>query len=208
LSDQHTLGARFTIERPGFRLGDEFRMQGQRFAITGPSGSGKTTLLRLIAGLEPLADARVRFRSETWHDSLTETFVAPWQRGVGYVAQDALLMPTLTVEQNLRLSPRAINDEPLVEALGVRRLLSRSVRLLSGGERQRVALARALLSRPRLLLLDEPFSALDRSARGEIAAELAAFCARTETPLVIVSHDDRDVSRLADETWEIGRWQS
>ncbi len=142
------------IPRPaGFILDASFLCEAQTVGIVGPSGSGKSTLLDAIAGIEP--GARVVLDGEDVSERPLH------RRDVGYVTQDALLFPHLSVRSNLLFSPRAgaLGDVPA--ALGIERLLERMPRHLSGGERRRVALARAVLSRPRLLLLDEPFAGLD-----------------------------------------------
>ena len=182
----------------------DLHARGPAVAVTGPSGSGKTTLLRILAGLEPRALGSVRVLGESWQDSSTGTFLPPWQRGVGWVPQDDLLFPHLTVRQNLAFGGGEAGEVvEMARALGVLDLLDRRPRRLSGGERQRVALGRALLSRPRLLLLDEPFSALDRARRASVQATLLDWTARHEVPLLLVSHDHRDVASLATERWEL-----
>lgn len=179
-------------------------------AVVGPSGSGKSTLLRVLAGVEQRASGRVKVYGEFWQDSTSGIFRPPWARGVGWVPQDALLFPHLTVFENLAYSgaPRARVHE-MARLLSVDVLLDRRPRRLSGGEQQRVALGRALLSEPRLLLLDEPFSALDRPLRAQVADRVRTFCAERQVPVLLVSHDERDADALADEQWlvEGGRLQ-
>jgi molybdate transport system ATP-binding protein len=118
------------------------------------------------------------------------------------VPQDALLFPHLSLRENLAYAGAGQSEvESMAESLFLSDLLDRRPRFLSGGERQRVALGRALLSAPRMLLLDEPFSALDRPLRGEIAAMVRAFARDNATPIVLVSHDEHDAALLADERW-------
>ncbi len=170
--------------------------------VCGPSGAGKSTLLRVLAGVEPGVTGTVRALGETW---LGPALVVPaWRRGVGWVPQDALLFPHLNVRQNLDYSRRSGAEECLgiARLLGVSALLDRAPRNLSGGERQRVALGRALLARPRLLLLDEPFSALDRNLRARLAADVAAYCKDRALPVVLASHDDPDLTAFNAERWE------
>jgi molybdate transport system ATP-binding protein len=171
-------------------------------AIVGPSGSGKTSCLRVLAGLERRCRGRVAVGGEVWQDSDRRVFVPPWRRGVGWVPQEAHLFPHRTVRENLRWV-RCADDEcaRVAALLGIEHLLDRRPRHLSGGERQRVALGRALLARPRLLLLDEPFAALDRPLRIRTAQAVATFCADRGLPLVLVSHDEGDVTALAEEVW-------
>ncbi len=173
-------------------------------AVFGPSGAGKTTLLRILAGLETRARGCVRFAEETWLDTAAGVMKAPWERRVGWVPQDALLFPHLSVADNLGYSGAASDAVlEMAEALGVVPLVDRSPRNLSGGERQRVALGRALLSSPRLLLLDEPFSALDRPLRTEVANVVSARASEMGVPLVLVTHDEQDAALLADERWHM-----
>ena len=179
-------------------------------AVVGPSGSGKSTLLRVLAGVERGASGRVHVSGEVWQDSASGVFRPPWTRGVGWVPQDALLFPHLSVSENLAYSGASKHRvEEMARLLSVDALLDRRPRRLSGGEQQRVALGRALLSEPRLLLLDEPFSALDRPLRAQVADRVRAFCSERKVPLLLVSHDERDAEALADEQWlvEGGRLQ-
>lgn len=168
--------------------------------IVGPSGGGKTTLLRVLAGVERRASGTVRVHGEAWQAG--GLFVPPWQRRVGWVPQDALLFPHLDVRANLAYGGGGSVDE-VAAFLGLGPLLDRMPRNLSGGERQRVALGRALLSGPRVLLLDEPFAALDPSLRARIGAETAALCRERALPVVLVTHDERDLAAFNAERWEI-----
>jgi len=181
----------------------DFQARQPAVAIVGPSGSGKSTLLRILAGLEPRATGSVRFREETWQDN-GGVQVPPWDRRVGWVPQDNLLFSHLTVRENLAFSgPAAADVGAIAEDLGVTELLDRRSRKLSGGERQRVAMGRALLARPRLLLLDEAFSALDRSRRGEVQGRLQEWTRAHDVRLILVSHDEKDVEALCPERWEL-----
>ena len=171
-------------------------------ALFGPSGCGKTTVLRCIAGLHRVAEGRCVVGGEVWQDGAS--FRPPHRRAVGYVFQEASLFPHLPVRRNLLFgAPRggpagAFGFDGVVALLGLERLLPRSPLTLSGGERQRVAIGRALLSEPRLLLMDEPLSALDREAREEILPFLERLRASVPLPVVYVSHDMAEVERLAD----------
>ena len=180
----------------------DWRPESDRVAILGPSGSGKSTLLRALAGLEPRAEGRVSFGDEVWLDSDSGVNMPAWERRVGWVPQDALLFPHLSLKENLAYAGAGRAEvESMAESLFLSDLLDRRPRFLSGGERQRVALGRALLSAPRVLLLDEPFSALDRPLRSEIAAMVRTFARDSGTPIVLVSHDEHDAELLADERW-------
>jgi len=172
-------------------------------ALFGRSGAGKTTLLRAIAGFERATRGTVRFGSDVWQDG--RRFVAPHRRGVGYVFQDVRLFEHLTVVGNLRYARRRapeggaiIETEDVVERLGIANLLERRPSTLSGGERQRVAIARTLLSKPGLLLLDEPLAALDSRARAEILPLIASLPSAFGMPVIHVTHSIAEVAELAD----------
>jgi len=161
-------------------------------------------LLRVLAGVERRAEGRIRVGDRVLLDSERGTFVDPWDRGVGWVPQDDLLFPHLTVRENLGFAGAASDRvRDTAELLAVGALLDRRPRNLSGGERQRVALGRALLARPSLLLLDEPFSALDRPLRLDLVRKVREVAESESTTLVLVSHDEGDAETLADERWTL-----
>lgn len=171
--------------------------------VFGPSGCGKTTLLRCVAGLHRASTGSIRWGEEVWQDA--DQFVPPHARGVGYVSQHADLFPHMSVLENLeygakRAPPgeRRVARDDVVRWLELEPLLSRGVGRLSGGERQRAAMGRALLAEPRILLLDEPLSALDEPARRDVLRHLEPILARIDFPVVFVSHAVQEVSRLAD----------
>lgn len=170
-------------------------------AIFGRSGSGKSTLLRVVAGLEKRAKGNVALDGEAWQNG--SVLVPPERRGVGYVFQDTRLFPHLSVSGNLKFAakraPKAGGPqfEEVVEALDLSPLLSRSSGALSGGEKQRVAIGRALLSKPRLLLMDEPLAALDEARKAEILPCLERLRDQGTIPVLYVSHAMAEVARLA-----------
>jgi len=171
-------GVRVEVEVPlgGRTLSLALESRGTALAIVGPSGAGKSTLLRVLAGVEPRARGRVEVDGVVWQDTAGGVVVPPWERRVGWVPQETLLFPHLSVRENLGYAGAPDGDlEELAGVLQVDHLLDRRPRRLSGGERQRVALGRALLSRPTLLLLDEPFSALDRPLRSQLTATVGAL---------------------------------
>ncbi len=173
--------------------------------LFGPSGSGKTTVLRCLAGLDRPDTGFIRFGGETWFDAASGRFVPPERRGVGLLFQEYALFPHLTVEGNLgyglAAAPAALRAARVREAarlLRVEELLGRRPGGLSGGQRQRVALARALAPRPRLLLLDEPLSAVDGPTREELRGELRAVLLAARVPAIVVTHDRVEAMALGD----------
>jgi len=175
-------------------------------ALFGPSGCGKTTILRCIAGLTRL-NGRLKVDGEVWQDDTSGTFLKTYQRRIGYVFQEASLFAHLSVRNNLLYGAvRAKTDDggmsisldDAVSLLGIGHLLDRAPAALSGGERQRVAIGRALLSRPRLLLMDEPLAALDSLTKEEILPYLEALHENLSIPIIYVSHDIGEIERVAD----------
>ena len=173
-------------------------------AIFGPSGSGKTTILRSIAGLVQPSDARVLSGGNTWTDSKAGVFLPPHRRLVGFVFQEYALFPHLTALGNVMAAlghraraERRLRAEALLALVHLSNHASRRPGQLSGGERQRVALARALAREPDVLLLDEPFAAVDRAVRRRLQDEIDDLRRALEIPLVLVTHDFDDVVRLA-----------
>ena len=177
---------------------------GDVLAIFGPSGSGKTTILRTIAGLYQPAQATVRTATDTWTDTATHTFQPPHRRAVGFVFQEYALFPHLTAIGNVMTAlghvsrgERRGRAEHFLDLVHLSAQRSRRPHQLSGGERQRVALARALAREPAVLLLDEPFAAVDRSVRRRLQDEIDTLRQKLDMPLILVTHDFDDVVRLA-----------
>jgi len=174
-------------------------------ALFGPSGSGKTSVLSLIAGfLRPQAGT-ISFNRESWYAHDPKHWTPPHLRGVGSVFQDAQLFDHLNVGGNLDYSQKRADDtapgyarSDIVSAMELAPLLDRRPQTLSGGEKQRVAIARTLLTRPRLLLLDEPLSALDTARKSELLPFLETLKTDFALPTIYVSHDVDEVSRIAD----------
>ncbi|MDH3441372.1 MAG: molybdenum ABC transporter ATP-binding protein [Gammaproteobacteria bacterium] len=200
-----SVGAKLSY--PGFSLDVELEEKLCGIVgLFGPSGSGKSTLLRIIAGLEKNSTAEVGFGDERWQSTVSDIFVPPHQRPVGYVFQHARLFPHLTVAGNLeyahRRGSRSGDSEAtseVIAAMNLESLLPRDVDALSGGELQRVSLARTLMSGPRLLLLDEPLGALDVRAKNDILPYLENLPARFGIPAIFVSHSVNEMARLADK---------
>lgn len=201
-----TLFLNFGLVRGSFRLRVNERLPLTGItAVFGPSGSGKTSLLRAIAGLDQPSGGTIALGDELWFRELSALNKKPHRRGVGYVFQDGRLFPHLTVRGNLsfadkrsRQTDTAISFDDVVEATGLSALIDRPVQTLSGGEARRAALARAILSRPRLLLLDEPLTGLHRAARRELLPYMKQLPERFGIPAIFVSHDIEEVVALAD----------
>ncbi len=198
------INAQFSLKRDGFALDADFSAPASGVtALFGPSGSGKTTLLRCIAGLER-ASGTLSMNGEIWQDKTT--FLPVHQRPLGFVFQEASLFTHLSVRANLeygykRIAPaeRKVPLEQVVEWLGLSHLIERGdPAKLSGGERQRVAIGRALLTSPRILLMDEPLSALDTRSKQEILPYLERLHLELDIPVLYVSHSMDEVVRLAD----------
>jgi len=202
-----------TQSRPPFSLRAPLHSTSRVIAVQGPSGAGKSSLLRILAGVDRDAVGRVAVCSLLWQDDSSPSesagrerrrFVPPWERGVGWAPQGALLFPHLDVEQNLAYGgATAASVSEMAGMLEISELLGRSPSGLSGGERQRVSLGRALLSARTLLLLDEPFSALDPDLRQELAERVGRWTTKARLPVVIVTHDEDDLRGLAGERWRL-----
>ncbi|MEU4928546.1 ABC transporter ATP-binding protein [Streptomyces yokosukanensis] len=173
---------------------------GALACVLGPSGCGKSTLLRIVAGFHPATGGRVTLHGRTLDDGRTR--VAAERRHIGYVPQDGALFPHLTVAANIGFGlPRADRRERVGEMLnlvGLDGLADRHPHQLSGGQQQRVALARALAPRPQLLLLDEPFAALDAALRTELRTEIAATLRSAGATAILVTHDVDEAFAFAD----------
>lgn len=177
--------------------------RGEAVALIGPSGCGKSTLLRAIAGLEPLVSGSVSWAGESLAG------VPPYRRGFGLMFQDGQLFAHMTVAKNVAYGlaaarmPRAEREQrvaELLELVGLPGYGRRAITELSGGERQRVALARCLAPSPRLLMLDEPLSALDRELRDRLAGDIASLLRQTGTTAILVTHDPHEAETIADRT--------
>ncbi|MCY4586897.1 MAG: molybdenum ABC transporter ATP-binding protein [Bryobacterales bacterium] len=200
------LSLRVRLSFPGFDLevAEELHLDGVT-ALFGPSGGGKSTLLRTIAGFEAPRAGRIALGGEVWFDSEARVNVPAHRRPVGFMFQDARLFGHLGVAGNLAFADKrsrtraaGFNRGDVIAALDLRPLLDRRIGSLSGGERQRVALARTLLTRPKLLLLDEPLSALDLERKADILPYLEEIPKRFGIPTIYVSHALEEVVRLAD----------
>lgn len=203
------LGIDFSLRYPGGPLisVSGLRLQATAGNVTvlfGASGSGKSTVLRVLAGLARPDTGRVTFCGEEWFDGEKRLGVPPQKRSIGFVSQDYALFPHLTISQNIAYGLAGIPGHEQASRvreslawLGLEELAARRPAEISGGQQQRVALARALVRRPRLLLLDEPLSALDAPTRRHLRGELHALLARTGIPGIVVTHDPAEALALA-----------
>jgi molybdate transport system ATP-binding protein len=187
-----------------FSLEASFTSEGRVTGLFGASGAGKTSLINMIAGLLTPDRGIIAVDGETLDDTAKRVHIPPYRRRIGYVFQDARLFPHLDVGQNLDYGRRMnrLPDDPaqrkrVTELLDIGGLLDRRPGKLSGGERQRVALGRALLSKPRLLLLDEPLGSLDERRKVEILPYLVRLRDEANVPMVYVSHDAAELRQLA-----------
>ncbi|MBE2285702.1 MAG: ABC transporter ATP-binding protein [Prosthecobacter sp.] len=185
------------------------RLPGGAHSVTvlfGPSGCGKTTVLRCLAGLERPERGVIHFGGETWFDAEAGVCLTPQQRGIGFVFQDYALFPHLDVTANIAYGLTKLDKaerQARVEAVITRYDLSgvaqQFPRQLSGGQQQRVALARAVVCRPRLLLLDEPLSALDTALREDLRTGLCQQLRELDIPVMLVTHDRAEARLLGDQ---------
>jgi molybdate transport system ATP-binding protein len=180
---------------------------GELVALVGPNGAGKSTLLRAIAGLQPIDHGRITLDGVALDDPDAEVFVAANQRQIGIVFQDRLLFDHMTVVENVAFGLRSrgtaradarASARAWLARLGVAELAGARPAELSGGQAQRVALARALAFEPRLLLLDEPFGALDATTRVEVKRDIREHLSTLDIPRVIVTHDPVEAITLGD----------
>jgi molybdate transport system ATP-binding protein len=187
-----------------FSLEASFTSEGRVTGLFGASGAGKSSLINMIAGLLKPDRGVISLDGETLDDTAARVHVPPHRRRIGYVFQDARLFPHLNVRQNLDYGRRMnhLADDPaqrnrVTDLLDIGGLLDRRPGKLSGGERQRVALGRALLSKPRLLLLDEPLGSLDEGRKVEILPYLIRLRDEANVPMVYVSHDAAEMRQVA-----------
>jgi molybdate transport system ATP-binding protein len=215
---------RVDVEKTLFSRGRRFDLKADFSApegfvvLFGPSGAGKTLTLQSIAGLLTPDSGRIELRGKVLFDSGNGIDVQPQQRNIGYVFQDYALFPHLTVFENVGFGlrkrwPRLLTAanrlkvEEFLDIFEIRHLAASFPFDLSGGQQQRVALARALIRNPEILLLDEPFSALDTCLRVRLRNELLAIQARFKVPVIMITHDPEDIRAFAETvvTYEVGR---
>lgn len=168
--------------------------QGSTLMVTGPSGAGKTTLLRCLAGLERIDQGMIVFNEECWEETGAKRFISPRFRQLGFLTQDYGLFPHMNLAENIRfVLPAGVDPFSHLQAMGIAHLADKYPYQVSGGERQRAALCQTLAREPRLLLLDEPFSALDLENRMLLRERLAQEQERTGLTVIQVTHDLTEV---------------
>jgi molybdate transport system ATP-binding protein len=181
-----------------FELELTAELSGLVTGIFGPSGAGKTSLLDTVAGLRLPRSGRVALDDLVLDDAEAGIHIAARHRGIGYVPQENALFPHMSVMQNIRYGAGDASIDQVVDVLEIGPLLQRGVRSLSGGEQKRVAVARALVTSPRLLLLDEPLSGIDRPLQGRILAFLRRIRDDFHLPMLYVTHDPSELAEIAD----------
>lgn len=191
-----------------FKLDQTYTSEHHVIGLFGASGSGKTSILHAIAGLNTPENGWIKIKGQTWFDSKQGINLSSQQRSVGLVFQDAQLFPHMTVMRNLLFGYKRVASEKqrfdpdyIIELLKLNHLLGRMPMKLSGGEKQRVALGRALLYSPKLLLLDEPLSALDAAHKQEIIPFFQKVLQETDIPMLYVSHDMSEIRQLTEHIW-------
>ncbi len=173
--------------------------EGEFIALSGVSGSGKTTLLRIIAGLEDISSGSIIVNDNTWIDTTNrQKSIAIQKRNIGYLFQDYALFPNMNVLKNLTF----VNDDKdfaykLLDMVSLKELENRIPHTLSGGQKQRIALCRALMNKPKILLLDEPFSALDLNMRRKLQLDIKKFHKKFNITIIMVSHDPSEIYKLS-----------
>jgi molybdate transport system ATP-binding protein len=203
---------------PYFHLNVEFQVdKNQILVLWGSSGAGKTTVLECIAGLRTPDAGRIELNQIPIYSKGERINLPARSRKIGYLFQDYALFPHMTVEKNVSYGLKDVKGEKspkkqvdyreLLDSFGLLHLINRFPGQLSGGEKQRVALVRALVVQPHLLLLDEPFSALDRNSRSKLRQEIMDLHQEWQIPMIVVSHDEEDAALLGDVIISLGKGQ-
>ncbi|KXX69197.1 ATP-binding cassette domain-containing protein [Flammeovirga sp. SJP92] len=180
---------------------------GDIIGITGPSGKGKTTFLKVIAGLTECDEGEIVYNNNSWLNTSSKVFLPPSKRDIGFVFQDYALFPNMNVLQNIYFARKPIFDDhklhQLLECFEIKALLDQKVNTLSGGQKQRVAIARALVQLPNILLMDEPFSALDFRIKEQVISYIKQYNLEYKIPIVINTHQIHELSALTNTVYEL-----
>jgi molybdate transport system ATP-binding protein len=194
-----------TMRQGAFVLTVRDRASVEVLGVLGPSGSGKTSLLESIAGIRTPDQGEIRVGDRVLFSTAAKIDLPARDRRIGYVPQDALLFPNMNVRANINFGRHAEGDfESLVKILDLQDRLERRVTNLSGGEKQRVAIARALMTRPSILLLDEPLAGVDRERRDVILPYILRIRKELHVPLIYVTHDEAELNSIADRVLRLG----
>ena len=200
------------IEFPGFSLDVTENLESfHTIALFGPSGAGKSTMLRIVAGLEKNAQGLIRFGDEIWQDSTHKILMPAFKRGAILVFQDSRLFSHMNTKENLHYGLKRNHErvgphwEDVIKTLQLELLLNRQINTLSGGEKQRVALGRALLAAPKLLLLDEPMSALDNARRDELLPKIKQLIDQYKIPVICVTHNPDELRLLGSDALKMSK---
>lgn len=204
---------KLTKELNYFTLDVEFSMENELLVIEGSSGAGKTTILNCLAGIVTPDGGRITVDDRVLFSHTDKMNISAEKRNIGYLFQNYALFPNMTVRENVLYGlknkkeyrrkvtrkPMLEYAENMMETLGVAHLAGKNSTAISGGEKQRVALARAMVTRPSLLLLDEPFSALDENTKGKIYEEFLDFKESLRIPTILITHNHRETELFADK---------
>ena len=200
-----------------FDLDVECEMGNELLVIEGPSGAGKTTILNCLAGIFSPDEGNISVHSDTFFDSSNRVNIPAERRNIGYLFQSYALFPHMTVRRNIfyglknkkefhnksKKKHMSAHAESIMANLGIDHLTDKYPSEISGGEKQRVALARAMVTNPVLLLLDEPFSALDTGTKEKIYAEFKEYIKELKIPTILITHDHREAEIFADKRIQI-----
>lgn len=208
------LQKQFQQGEQSFSIDVIIKSNASRLVLFGPSGAGKSQILRMIVGLTQPDDGYVSLHGQFLYDKATKVNLKPQERSLAYVFQEYALFPHLNVAQNIGfalsqgwLNPPKLHRDPLVgewlAKMGLEDIASLYPHQISGGQMQRVALARALVSKPKALLLDEPFSALDATLKSSLRTELLQLQEQLNIPMIVITHDPEDLQYFGSEVISI-----
>jgi molybdate transport system ATP-binding protein len=205
----------FVKKLPDFELNIDIAQRNGILVVEGPSGAGKTTLLQCIAGLQKPSWGKIQIGNSLIFSAEQGINVPARKRRIGYVMQDYALFPHMTVEKNViygiskerNMHNKILTVSSILNVLKIEHLRNRYPSQISGGEKQRVALARALMTAPKLLLLDEPLSALDQDTRSLLQQELRKLQKQWQIPFILVTHDTQEAKLLGDQIIRINYGQ-